>query len=254
MIAENNKEKADYEHFKEKVSRAKKLGLITELQKKALLLKKSNQQLPASERIALNVQNRNALRILRNTITNNPPLRTKEIIIQILRVPVIQELIGEVDQEGILCHQCQKGIVIETTTSSWLSKENYTLILEHLPAKICTNHICRETIFSSKTMKAEANIVAKIEECLIQVKEVAFEKSQTIERQCPVCEQAVLTWNATITCKYSVPNLFHLKINEIPVKAKCPICSYSEAHPKIESLLKNLLGQLKQDSLELITG
>ena len=253
MIEENYNEKIAYEYFKENVARAKRLGLITNQHEKALLLKKLNQNLSYEERTALDMQNRNALRILRNTIAQNPIEKTKEMVIQLLKIPVIQELIVDVDQKGILCYECQNGIVIESTTSSWTSKENYELILDHVPAKICTNPNCRETMFPAKTMKAEAKILAKIEETIAQTIGVAEDEPQKKEKQCPVCEQALLTWNGTITYKYSISDLFHLKINKLPVKALCPACGYSEGYPVIDVLLKKLQELLEQQTLELVT-
>ncbi len=245
-------ESSNLEEFKNNVIRAREIGYITNSQETALLLKKMNQELEPDKRISLDVQNRNALRILRNMIVHYPPEKIRGRLIHLLKIPVIKELIAEVDQKGILCYECKNGIIIETTTSTWTSKDEYELILDHVPAKICTNPTCKETMFSSKTMKTESKVLSLVEELISGImdnKQESLEK----ETQCPLCEQTMLSSNTTITYKDSISDLFHLKINELPVKTKCHLCGYYEFFEGTKSLLDQLRDTLENRSLKLIT-
>lgn len=240
----------DFEVFKKKIRNAKKNNLLNESQANALLRKRKNIELEPAARTPLSMQDRNALRILRNVLTDNRE-NIKQLIIDLARRPLIHELLAEVDKGKVLCPVCRTGVLEKGSTSRWIEEENFHFILEHIPAEICSNPRCQETIFNSDTAKAESHIIEYVSEAVkkIQSLEPRKDPKQVI---CPLCEKQELEKGHTEAMYIAQQELFHLRIKMVAVQSYCPVCGYKEIGENVTKELVSLKETLTSLTFQLM--
>ncbi|HUT82595.1 MAG TPA: hypothetical protein VMZ29_15470 [Candidatus Bathyarchaeia archaeon] len=210
------------EKFRELVEKAFDNDFITEIQKDALIAKYERKL----DGEPLTIQDRNALRLLRNTIAHNQDTMTDHAKFS-LKLDMIIRLLSYVDnQTGIYCHVCKEGLLIKRTVSSWIQGTNYELILEQKPAQICSNNTCQSTSFSLQVEVQEAEILKEIEKQLRVIRTTTPEELEN--KKCPQCRsEALEEKNKGEVYKYQ-QGLYHIKIKEVPLQAYCTLCNYQK--------------------------
>lgn len=238
------------EKFREKVARAYEKEMLTDIQKEALLAKFEGMDSEKTDGKTLTVQNRNALRILRDIV-----IHKNEAIITLsktlLRAYILQDLLAIVDKpKGILCPTCHVGTMIEGTSSEWINKAGYDLVIEQIPSRNCMNPDCEEAIFSSETVKAEETITKILQKEIPKIQKIKIAGVEEIS--CPICGFEHLEENKKTALYKHRQGFFHLRIKDIPLNGSCPRCGYEEHSKIISKEVNKLLEKLYEPIYDLL--
>ena len=234
------------EKFREIIEDALKKEYITKKQKDALLTKYERKL----EGSPLTPQDRNALRILRNTITHYQ-INIFDYAKYNLKFDSILELLSYVDKRtGIYCHVCKDGLLIKRTVSSWIQGTNYELILEQKPAQVCSNSTCKTTSFSLEVEEQEEQIINMVEKQLRSIRTIKPEEYNI--KKCPLCRSETLEAKHSGEAYKYRQGLYHIKIKDVPLKAYCTLCHYQEVGENVTVELEKLETLLDAETLELL--
>lgn len=237
------------EKFREKIARAYEKEMLTDIQKEALLAKFEGLDPKKNGIKTLTVQNRNALRILRDIVYNKSET-TITLSKTLLRAYILQELLSIVDKpKGILCPTCHVGTMTEGTSSEWINNANYDLVIEQIPSRNCMNPDCEETIFSSETVKVVETIAKILQNEIPKLHDI---KIKIDERSCPICGLEHLQGNKKSALYKHRQGLFHLRIKDIPLEGYCSRCGYEKHSKKVSKEVNKLLEKLYEQLYTLL--
>ena len=237
------------EKFKEKIERAYDQELLTEIQKKALLAKYIG-LVEWKDRKPLTKQNRNALRILRDIVAHSSET-TITLSKTLLRAYILQGILSIVDKpKGVLCPSCQVGTMFEGTTSNWINKKNYDLVIEQIPSRNCLNPDCEESIFSTDTVKSEEKIIAILDKEIPKVQKI--EVTEKEEFPCPLCGYKYLKSNKKKPLYKHRQGLFHIHIKDVPLAGLCPRCGFEKHSEEVNKAINKMLEDLYEETFNLL--
>jgi len=239
-------DKKENKKFKEKLEYALENDLITKIQRDAMLAKYMRKR----DGEKLSVQNRNALRMLRNSLIHN-----QDTILNfsknIIRYELLQDLLSMADDiKGMYCHICKEGFLAQRIISSWIHAEKYELILEQKPAQICINNSCKTTSVDIETEEKEEEIITAVEKQLRSIR--STEPEELSNNKCPQCKsKSMKPGQKGETYRYR-QGLYHIKIKEVPLKGYCTVCHYQEIGENVARELEILENLLDEKVLELV--
>lgn len=236
--------------FEEKLLKATKKGWFNETQMNALLQKFENMRSNIEDRKALDMQLRNSLRIMRNAIMHKSDL-IQDFSFKLIQISTFEKFLEVVDKpKGVLCYRCKTGLLSHETTSSWMKKKHYQLILEQIPAEVCKNPACNEVIYSSETVSKKQKITQIVEEYIVKLLKIKPEKIK--DTKCPLCQSNSLKESHIGTEYKFQQTLYHLCIQGIPLLAYCEQCGYQELDVKTIEIIDWITTELNQMVVELL--
>ena len=241
IFARNEKE-----DFMKIVNESFRNGYITDKQRNALISKYERTQ----NNEPLTIQDRNALRSLRNSILNYQS-EVIENATSALKFENLLELLSFVDKgPGIYCHLCKTALLVDKFVSSWNVGKNYELILEQKPGKVCSNKICQNTSFSLDVEKFEDELINAVEK---QLRSIRTTKPEELDlKKCPQCRSDTLEAKHKGEAYKYRQGLYHIKIKDVPLKAYCTLCHYQEIGETVNNELDKLQKILDTKTLELL--
>ncbi|MFX1538446.1 MAG: hypothetical protein ACFFDI_30000 [Promethearchaeota archaeon] len=236
--------------FEEKVAKAFDEGWLTEAQKEALLTKYRNQRGKEEKKSPLSVPHRNSLRAMRNALAHGQ-MSLLDFAKNIIQLELFKEFLLEVDKpKGLICYKCKKGVMMEGTASSWTEKEGFQLVIDILPARICGNKNCQEVIFSEETVVVEEQIINFL---MAEVSKIQKMKPETLDKtKCPMCQSDTLEARHTRIIERHLQTLYHLQMQNIPLRAFCVQCGYKELGTKVSQAVDELTRNLGKMILKLM--
>ncbi len=237
--------------FEEELLKATKKGWFNETQMNALLRKFENMSSNNENRKALDMQLRNSLRIMRNAIMHKSDL-VQDFSYKLIQISKFEKFLEIVDKpKGVLCYRCKTGLLSRETTSSWMKKNDYQLILEQIPAEVCKNSACNEVIYSSETVAKKQKITQIVEEYIAKLLKINPENIK--DTKCPLCQSNSLKEGHNGTEYKFQQTLYHLCIHDVPLLAYCEQCGYQKFGEKTIEIIDWITTELNHMVVELLT-